>query len=237
MGEPLPIKLYETLVNLLGMYAYPHEEVLVLEAVANGIDAGAKKIAITFEKNQDKKFITFHNDGPPMKEEDFENYHTISLSSKTRGKSIGFAGVGAKIFLASPGGSEIITTTGQGASIFASRMYRKGKDVEYETSLKQPISEILGTKKIKHDFGTSYKEEITAKGYEFLKDNIIEILQFWFNYAITSKSLVLTVNGKIVSPWEPRGEKFKKIIQYKKEKIRCYFWISEEEIPEERRHI
>jgi len=38
MAEPLSIKILQTLKNLLDMYAYPKEEVLVLEAVANGIE-------------------------------------------------------------------------------------------------------------------------------------------------------------------------------------------------------
>lgn len=237
MGEPLPIKLYETLVNLLGMYTYPHEEVLVLEAVANGIDAGAKKIDIKFEHDANEHYITFHNDGTPMKRNDFENYHTISLSSKTKGKSIGFAGVGAKIFLASQKGSEIITTTGEGSQVFVSKMYRHGKDIEYESSLKKPIKDIIGNQKISHRYGTSYKVKIPEKSYEFLKQHIIAILQFWFNYALTSQTLKLTINGKNVYAWEPRGDKFKKIIKFKNQKIPCYFWISKEDIPEEKRHI
>lgn len=237
MGEPLPIKLYETLVNLLGMYTYPHEEVLVLEAVANGIDAGAKKIDIGLEHNANDFHIIFHNNGSPMTRNDFENYHTISLSSKTKGKSIGFAGVGAKIFLASPKGSEIITITGKNSQIFVSRMYRHGKDIEYDSSLKKPITDIIGNKKINHDYGTSYKVKIIEKSYEFLKLNIVTMLQFWFNYALTSQTLKLTINGKNVHPWEPRGDKFKKIIKFKNQKIPCYFWISKEDIPEEGRHL
>lgn len=237
MGEPLPIKLYETLVNLLGMYTYAHEEVLVLEAVANGIDAEAKKISIKLEHNADSFYIIFHNDGAPMNEDNFKDYHTISLSSKTKGKSIGFAGVGAKIFLASPKGSEIITTTGEGNNVFVSKMYRRGKDIEHDTSLKIPIKQIIGNQKINHSYGTSYKVKIIKQSYDFLEKNIITILQFWFNYAITSQTLSLIVNGKPVHPWEPKGDKFKKTIKFKNQKIPCYFWICKEEIPEEGRHL
>lgn len=46
MTEPLSIKILETLKNLLDMYKYPNEGVLILEAAANGIDAKVKKIEI-----------------------------------------------------------------------------------------------------------------------------------------------------------------------------------------------
>ncbi|MBM3910584.1 MAG: sensor histidine kinase [Thaumarchaeota archaeon] len=237
MGKPLPIKLYETLLNLLNMYTYKDEEVLVLEAVANAIDAKAKKIDITFEQGKNYGYITFHNDGTPMNKQDFENYHTVSLSSKTKGEGIGFAGVGAKIFLASPEGGEIVTITGRDSHNFlASVMYRQGRDVEYDTS-SDSISKIIGKKKINHKYGTSYIVRLSLKAYQSLKEKITPILQFWFNYAIMSKQIDLTVDRTKVKAWEPGGDRFQKTIIWKKQKINCYFWISKEEIPEDQRHI
>ena len=172
MGRPLPIKLYETLVNMLGMYTYKHEEVLVLEAVANAIDAKSKTVDISFERSSDYGYVTFHNDGVPMSRQDFENYHTVSLSAKTKGESIGFAGVGAKIFLASPDGGEIITTTGRDSkSALVSRMYREGHEVEHETSLVEGLTSIIGKKKILHKYGTSYKVRLSL--------NFLSIISPW----------------------------------------------------------
>lgn len=240
MGESLPIRIYETLHTLLEMYTYPHEEVLVIEAIANGIDAKAHKIDITFYRDKDEYYIIFHNNGPPMNKQDFENYHTISLSSKTKGQSIGFAGVGAKIFLASDNNSEIVTITGKNeTSALVSRMYNIGKKIEYETSLRQPINELLKfqNSNLKHKYGTTYQVKLTSKGYSFLKQNITKILQFWFNSAIISKRLEIAVDGIAVRQIDPLGKQFEKIILFKKQKIPCYFWISEEEICEEQRHI
>lgn len=238
MAEPLPIKLYETLNNLLKMYTYPHEEVLILEAVANGIDAKADRINISFEKNENEKFILFQDNGRGMTSEEFENYHTISLSSKAKGAGIGFAGVGAKIFLASNDGSEIITVTSRGKQILASKMYRRGTKVEYETSEKVGLKEILNGTKIRPFSGTIYKVKLTKNGFETLKEKIIENLQFWFNQAMISGDLQLYVDGKSVKPWTPKKGTFeKKVIVYKNEKIPCYFWITAEDIPETLRHI
>ena len=220
------------------MYTYPHEEVLILEAVANGIDANANRIDISFEKDGDNRFVLFQNNGHGMTSEEFENYHTISLSSKTKGDGIGFAGVGAKIFLASNDGSEIITITSKGKNILASKMYRRGTNVEYETSTRIGLEKILDGMEVSPFDGTIYKVKLTKNGFESLQEKIIEILQFWFNQAIISGDLQIYINGKPVKPWKPKGGTFeKKIIIYKNEKITCYFWITGEDIPETLRHI
>jgi len=220
------------------MYEYPKEEVLVLEAVANGIDAKAKKIEINFESNASGHFVTFLNDGPPMNKADFENYHTISSSTKTKGEGIGFAGVGAKIFLAAWDKAEIVTITGKNNQVLVSRMFRRGENVEYDSSLNNiPIKQILGNRRLNHKYGTSYRVKVSAKGFDWLKKNIQKKLQFWFNYALISKTLELKVNGKPATPWEPSGDKIFKKISHKKQVIPCYIWISKEDIPEDERHI
>ena len=73
MAKDLQIHLYKTLHNLLNSYSREPEEVLVLEAVANGMDAKAKKIDIKLTKDKEEYFIAFHNNGLPMSKEDFEN--------------------------------------------------------------------------------------------------------------------------------------------------------------------
>ena len=91
------------------MYQYRDETVCVNEAIANAVDAFREnsilggKIDITFEKTDDDYgYITFHNNAPPMAKDLFvTKYHTVSLSTKKKGRGIGFAGVGAKLFLAS----------------------------------------------------------------------------------------------------------------------------------------
>lgn len=219
------------------MYTYPHEEVLVLEAVANGIDAKANRISISFQKTGNDRFILFQDNGHGMATEEFENYHTISLSSKTKGEGIGFAGVGAKIFLASNDGSEIITITSRGNNLLASKMYRKGTSVEYETSERVGLKEILNGTRVRPFRGTIYKVRLTTNGFEYIKKEIVKILQFWFNHAIISGTLQLYVDGKVIKPWQPKGTFEKKIVIFKKEKIPCYFWITDEDIPESQRHI
>ncbi len=237
MSKPLPFNLYNTLHNLLVTYSYSHEEVLVLEAVANGIDAKAKDIWITFERSGDNRYIIFQNNGNGMNDKEFENYHTISSSTKTKGKGIGFAGVGAKIFLGAKGGSEIITITSTNGKILSSRMYREGEDVKYETSIEVGLNKKVGSSKTMSFNGTIYKVRVNEDGFQFLKKQIKKILQFWFNYAITTQSQKFYVDEKRVEPWKPNGKCVRKVVDYKGSKIICYFWISEKDIPEDNRHM
>ena len=185
------------------MYEYPNEEVLLLEAIANGMDAKATKIQITLSMDNSGYYITFLNNGPAMTNAEFENYHTISSSTKSKGDGIGFAGVGAKIFLAAWTQAEIITITGANNRVIASKMFRSGNDVDYESTLDgATLSDITGKTFVNHKEGTSYKVKVNENGYKWLEQNITEKLQFWFNEAIVSQKLELKVNGGIIKKWE-----------------------------------
>ena len=127
-GIPLPVDRLHNLENLLDMYEYNELDVLVNEAIANAVDAFREhsvklgKIDITFtKKNSEVGYLTFHNNAPPMTEKQFygeSGYHKVSFSAKQKGRGIGFAGVGAKLFLVSKQGGEIITITGKGKNDF-----------------------------------------------------------------------------------------------------------------------
>jgi hypothetical protein len=120
-------------------------------------------------------------------------------------------------------------------------MYRNGKNIKYETNLEEPIPislhKTISNATVNHTYGTTYQVKLTAKGYTYLKQEIIIILQFWFDYGIISNRLQIAVDGTIVESTELYTEKFKKTVTYKGQIINCYFYISKEVIPEERRHI
>ena len=176
MAKPLSINVLETLVNLLDMYESKYEEILVLEAIANGMDANADEIEINFDEDDFGYYVIFSNNGPPMNEKDFDNYHNISSSTKTKGEGIGFAGVGAKIFLGAWDKAEITTITGKNNKVFVSRMFRENNKVLHESSLDGvPIKQILRNRKLNHSYGTSYKVKIDAEGFKWLKNRLLEI--------------------------------------------------------------
>ena len=244
LAESLPVDRLHALQDFLDMYHWRDEDVLLNEAFANGVDIfltdGIKngKIEITFDRvGDDIGYINFHNNGSPMNQSQFEKYHKIAGSYKKKGGGIGFAGVGAKVFLVSNQGGEIITMTGEDNSNFmASKMFRTENDVKYIKSWKSPLSEILGNYKYKHTYGTTYRVRLTKFAYGYLKENINNIISFWWNYALLTKQFTVIVDGKQVKPFDP-PTRFKKSFIWKKNKINCFCWITKDTIPVERRHI
>ena len=247
-GEPLPVDRLHNLENLLDMYEWSETDILVNEAIANAVDAfrdhsiTTGKIDITFTKKNDSTgYLSFHNNAPAMTEKQFygkSGYHKVSFSSKQKGQGIGFAGVGAKLFLVSKQGGEIVTITGKNESDFmASKMYRTSNDVEFKTTEKYPLKEILEIPEYVHKFGTTYSVKINSHAYDELKQKLPGIIQFWWNYALISKQITITIDGKSLSPWLPRGDQYRKIFPWKKQKIPALCFISKEKIPPLRRHI
>ena len=123
------IDIMHSLENYLDAYA-DHAEMVVTEAIGNAIDVGASRIDINLKMDMHgDASISFYNNGPGMTLKQFKDYQVISRSSKTKGKGIGFAGVGAKVYLAAwPEKTKIHTETSDGSTSFASYMYiRNGK--------------------------------------------------------------------------------------------------------------
>lgn len=231
-GEPLPVDRLHNLENLLDMYEYSETDILVNEAIANAVDAFRDhsipgKIDISFiKKDSNVGYLSFHNNALPMTENQFygkDGYHKVSFSSKQKGQGIGFAGVGAKLFLVSKQGGEIITVTGKGKNDFmASKMYRTSKDVEFKTTEKYPLKEILEIPKYSHTYGTTYSVRLSSHAYQELKEKLPGIIQFWWNYALITKQISITIDGKPLSPWIPKGDQFKKTFTWKNQKIPLY---------------
>lgn len=246
-GKPLAVNLLHTLDNMLKSYVETdHLDVLVNEVIANGLDEFRKnsmkdgRIEIKFERiDKDSGYIEFHNNAPPMTENQFiVKYHTLSESDKNVGAGIGFAGVGAKLFTASDQGGEIVTITGKGKNDFmASKMYRKDSDILYKTTKDFPLEEILDHKKHVHKYGTTYRARLTDFAFRQLKEKLVKKIQKWWNFALITKQFTITIEGRQVLPWEPKGDKYKRLFTWKKNKIPAICYVSKETIPEERRHI
>lgn len=81
--------------DLADMYPQEVDEVVVVELVANSLDAGATRIAIDYSPSSNVLVIT--DNGQGMDAGQFDQYHDFAAGLKTRGSGIGFAGVGAKI--------------------------------------------------------------------------------------------------------------------------------------------
>jgi hypothetical protein len=87
---------YQNLIrDLAEMYPFDVAEVVVVELVANSLDAGATRISIDYDP--DDKVLVVADNGKGMIASQFDEYHDFAAGLKTRGTGIGFAGVGAKI--------------------------------------------------------------------------------------------------------------------------------------------
>jgi hypothetical protein len=94
----------ETRVNLLHLLedlrdAYPGsvEETIVTEVVANSLDSRTREVAITTDAAA--ATLTVSDMGGGMGKRALARYHDLAATSKQRGRSIGFAGVGIKLGL------------------------------------------------------------------------------------------------------------------------------------------
>jgi HSP90 family molecular chaperone len=99
---------FKKLINdLAEMYTDPVHEVIVSELVANSLDARASRIEISYVPEE--KCLIIKGNGEGMTSKQFEEYHNFAAELKTRGNTIGFAGLGAKISFRLA--KEIITET------------------------------------------------------------------------------------------------------------------------------
>jgi hypothetical protein len=83
------------LQQMADMYSHSIEETVLIEAIANALDAGASNIRLGRDLKAGSLIIT--DDGHGMSENDFRDYHDLAESDKARGGGIGFAGLGAKL--------------------------------------------------------------------------------------------------------------------------------------------
>ncbi len=115
MGETR-VDLVHLLEDLRDAYPESAEETILTEIVANALDSGAQTIAITTDPSAST--LTIADDGVGMRRRELARYHDIAATTKVRGGSIGFAGVGIKIALLVS--SEVLTETRRGRHHVAS---------------------------------------------------------------------------------------------------------------------
>jgi len=111
MGETR-VDLLHLLEDLRDAYPGSLEETIVSEIVANSLDSRAATIAFTTDPGA--RTLCVVDDGSGMTRRELRRYHDLAASGKTRGKGIGFAGVGIKLGLLAC--DEVLTETRHGRS-------------------------------------------------------------------------------------------------------------------------
>ena len=96
MGETR-VNLVHLLEDLRDAYPGAIEETIVTEMVANALDSGGRRISLSTDPVAGT--VTVRDDGKGMSRAVMTRYHDLASTSKRRGRSIGFAGVGIKLGL------------------------------------------------------------------------------------------------------------------------------------------
>jgi DNA gyrase/topoisomerase IV subunit B len=96
MGETR-VDLLHLLEDLRDAYPGSLEETILTEIVANSLDSGASEIVVRTDPVS--RTLTVTDNGRGMSRQALSRYHDLAATSKRRGASIGFAGVGIKLGL------------------------------------------------------------------------------------------------------------------------------------------
>jgi Histidine kinase-, DNA gyrase B-, and HSP90-like ATPase len=113
------VDLQHLLEDLRDAYTGSLEETILTEVIANALDSGASRIGVLTDAGS--ATLTIVDNGRGMLRRELARYHDVAASSKRRGESIGFAGVGIKLGLLVS--REVITETRRGATHVATRWH------------------------------------------------------------------------------------------------------------------
>jgi hypothetical protein len=203
--RPSTVHFLKLIQDLRDQFPYNALTAFIVETFANSLDAGSTRIDI-FVGKDDFKIL---DNGKGMNEAEFTDYHNLASLSKTRGESIGFAGVGAKIFLDKV--YHIFTETKCKKFHAASLWAFHGESLEYES---RPIQN-----RVPYENGTYV--EVKLKDSNDVRDLTIlfvkDTLQQHYNAVLQGLygEKRITVNNEIVKPFTQDPE----TIEAKKEFI------------------
>jgi hypothetical protein len=208
-------------------FPYDPLTALIVETFANALDAGATIVEI--HVSGDRYQIT--DNGKGMNLHDFREYHNVASLTKRQGEGIGFAGVGAKIFL--DRAEYIITETKSEGFSGSTRWAFYGDSLEWE-----PIAAL---NKVGHSTGT-YVEVKLRNDEDIGKlapQSAKEVLQQYYNSALLGFYNVrsVTINEKRIEPWQVSAgdvEKRKDFeLKYGGHHVKGFFIKSTKALPEE----
>ena len=215
-------------VDLRDQFPYDALTALIVETFANSIDADATKIEIEIdEKNHVFRII---DNGTGMNHDQFVEYHNIASLTKERGETIGFAGVGAKIFL--DRAEYIITET-------KSDSYCNASEWVFNEDSKTPKWRYIETKnRVKSRSGTYVEVRLSNfSDCKIFTDNHVRLLlQEWYNAVLLGYYNVrdVFVNGEKVKPWQLYPVENEKTFDfvYEGNRIRGFFIKTVDDIPD-----
>ena len=188
--------------DLAEMYPFDVSEVVVVELIANSLDAKAKLISIDFDAGENRLVVQDNGDG--MTSEQFADYHDFAAGLKLRGTGIGFAGLGAKVSFNSA--DRVATETRSDSFEGGSNWYLKSKKKLVWEEIQPTRLHGQGTR-VEVQFRSAAKptyrdtEDLVAllrRHYlPLLEPKFLELYQQMGHY---SSGFRFAVNGQVVRP-------------------------------------
>jgi len=210
---------YRNLIrDLADLYPFDVDEVVLVELIANSLDAKPTRIEIEFDTH--KRTLVVTDNGKGMTDSDFDQYHDFAAGLKTRGTGIGFAGVGAKISFNIA--ERVITET-------KSESFARGSDWYLKTDSRLEWEDIQPKHLHKHgtrvevnflqnatlaNFSTESLIKLIKRHYLPLLD--MKYLDLYERLGYYSSDLRFVINGKVITP-------VKLIEDFALEKVREFF--------------
>lgn len=192
--------------DLADDYPFPPHEALLVEMIANALDAKAGNIAIRVHPKV--RTLEIADSGTGMSLQDFFDYHNFAVSRKRKGVGIGFAGLGAKLGVKL---SEVVITETRTPSYWgASRWFFKGDKLVWVESNERTLS----------SNGTKVTYKLPADCPLLDADEVVQLIQTHYtplldpHFArlyrrpgIYAKGVTFSVNGVAVGgrPLVPSG--------------------------------
>jgi hypothetical protein len=188
--------------DLAEMYPFEVAEVVLVELIANALDAKPTRISIGYSKQE--KILVVADNGRGMTSEIFDQYHDFAAGLKTRGTGIGFAGVGAKVSFniatkvitetcsdSFTGGSEwCLQTKNKLVWQDIAPKHLKGKGTRVEVHFKPDATITYST--------TKEIKNILQRQYLPLLDS--EFIDLYGRLNYYSTNLRFVVNGEVIEP-------------------------------------
>ncbi|MEM2704447.1 MAG: ATP-binding protein [Candidatus Bathyarchaeia archaeon] len=224
-------KIHETKVNykkllqdLRDQYPFDPLSTLIIETFANSLDAGATHIDIYIDEESYK----IRDNGKGMSDYEFREYHNIASLTKVKGMGgIGFAGVGAKIYLDR---AEYIYTETKSTSFYGASKWSFNDGV--------PLWEVVYPRGVIDKTGTFIEVKLNSqdKG-KITEDFVIKTLQEHYNAVLLGfyKVKEVKVNGRRIEAWMPDQIEDRFDFEFKigHHKVIGFFIKAKSEMPEE----
>ena len=232
------------LEDLASTYSYSVEEAVLVELIANSLDAKATEISIDLDSR--KVTLTVRDNGIGMGADEFESYHDLAESRKVKGRGIGFAGLGAK--LGHKVARKVVTETRSDGYRDASDWSLNGNDLEWKHIRSRSLRgdgtrvTLFISPKRRRMMSPNFVRDTIATHYGALLDPFLSEVYIWAS--IYPEGVTLTVDGEplpkrpLVPPEAVEHRKETDILNRRKRRVgRAVFVMTSEPLPEDRQGI